>query len=160
MLEVKAPQPYTSTSDKTIFLAGSIEMGKAIDWQTKIAEALVDSDYTLLNPRRDDWNSDWEQSIHNQNFMQQVNWEIDGIEFADTIVFYFDPNTISPITLLELGKATELVKQGKKVYVCCGKEYFRYGNVEVMCYRSNITLLSSLDALIDMLKAITLKQDA
>lgn len=39
----------------SIFLAGSIEMGKAEDWQTSVENYFKDQeDYTILNPRRDD----------------------------------------------------------------------------------------------------------
>lgn len=158
MLEVKAPQPYSrSNPELTMFLAGSIEMGKAVDWQTRVATALKDTNYTLLNPRRDSWDSSWIQSISNPKFAEQVNWELDGIEFADTIIFYFDPATQSPITLMELGKVAELVKlhSNKKAFVCVPDGYWRKGNVEVVCARSGITLLNDLEVLIDFLKAFT-----
>ncbi len=54
----KSPAKYIAYADYTkIFLAGSIEMGKAVDWQTELTNKLADLDkVTILNPRRDDWN--------------------------------------------------------------------------------------------------------
>jgi hypothetical protein len=39
----------------------------------------------------------------NANFSQQVRWELNALDKADYIIMYLDPNTISPISLLELG---------------------------------------------------------
>jgi len=41
-----------------IFLAGSIEMGKAIDWQTHITESLLDLECVIYNPRRVLWETE------------------------------------------------------------------------------------------------------
>ena len=129
-----------------LFLAGSIEMGKAENWQLKVEnyfEAL--DDYTILNPRRDDWDASWEQSIENPNFYQQVNWELTGLERADKILMYLSPNTQSPISLLELG----LYAKSGKVLVCCPNGFWRKGNVEVVCERYHIPLFESLEELLD-----------
>ena len=85
----------------TVFLAGSIETGKAVDWQTEITNRL--DNVNIVNPRRDDWDSSWIQDISNPQFREQVEWEYDGIKKSDLVVFFFDPKTKSPITLLELG---------------------------------------------------------
>ncbi len=57
----------------SIFLAGSIEMGKAEDWQTQLTNLLTG--VRVFNPRRDDWDPSWTQSITNPNFKEQVEWE-------------------------------------------------------------------------------------
>ncbi len=71
MIAVTSPESWEGTT-KRIFLAGSIEMGKAIDWQSEVVNALADTDLTLLNPRRADWDSSWVQSIDNAQFREQV----------------------------------------------------------------------------------------
>lgn len=52
-----------------VFLAGSIEMGAAVDWQADVIarlEAWPDSErLVVLNPRRPDWDPSWEQDISN-----------------------------------------------------------------------------------------------
>lgn len=57
---------------RSVFLAGSIDQGKAINWQQQITDALQDTSLTILNPRRDDWDSSWEQDISNDQFREQV----------------------------------------------------------------------------------------
>jgi len=87
----------------SLFLAGSIEMGAAEDWQSRLITELRPVEGTIFNPRRDDWDSSWEQSINNRHFREQVEWELDALEAATLIAMYFAPGTKSPISLLELG---------------------------------------------------------
>lgn len=155
MIEYKAPHRVKSvaTSGPLVFFAGSIEMGKAEDWQTKLKNLLVDTDYIILNPRRDDWGSSWEQSIHNQQFSEQVNWEIDHIDLSDIVIFYFDPNTKSPITLMELGYVLGgMGASGKHAIVCCPDGFWRKGNVDIMCQRDGITVVQTIEEIAHILK--------
>jgi nucleoside 2-deoxyribosyltransferase len=135
---------------KTIFLAGSIEMGAAEPWQDEIAAALEGKEVVIYNPRRDDWDSSWKQDPKTGTpFYEQVNWELDHISKADIVVFYFDPKTKSPITLMELGVC---LAEGKNVIVCCPDGYFRKGNVVITAGRYNKEVLNSLSSLITTLK--------
>lgn len=133
------------TTSRTVFLAGSIEMGTAEDWQTRVTSALQTiPDLTILNPRRDEWDASWEQTISNPVFREQVEWELDAQDLATLIVMYFAPSTKAPITLLELG----LFAASDKLIVCCPDGYWRKGNVEVVCDRYEIPLVDTLDELI------------
>ncbi|KAF2174602.1 hypothetical protein K469DRAFT_614017 [Zopfia rhizophila CBS 207.26] len=127
----------------SIFLAGSIEMGAAIDWQSDITKALSDLPITIFNPRRDNWDKSWKQDISNPPFKEQVVWELDHLDKADLIVLYFQAGTISPISLLELGAYS---KSGKLV-VCCPEGYGRRGNVQVICDRYGIPLVNTMEEL-------------
>jgi Nucleoside 2-deoxyribosyltransferase like len=100
----KPPAPFAvSTTDRVVFLAGSIDQGSADDWQTALAAALSDRDLVVLNPRRDAWDATWLQSTENPEFHDQVTWELDGLERANRIALWFAPTSLAPITLLELG---------------------------------------------------------
>jgi hypothetical protein len=137
MNEIKAPDKYA----KRIFLAGSIESGAAEDWQKRVVLELASiKDILILNPRRDDWDSRWKQSIRNRQFREQVEWELDAQEAADIILMYFAPDTYSPVTLLELG----LFARSRKLIICCPDGFWRKGNVEVTCSRFNIPLFDTL----------------
>jgi hypothetical protein len=127
MIEIKAPNNYDK--DKfSVFLAGSIEMGTAEKWQDEIVELLQDFDVQILNPRREHWDNSWHQSIDDLKFKEQVLWELNAQENSDLIVMYFDENSKSPITLLELGL---FVKQ-KDIIVCCPEHFWRQGNVQIV----------------------------
>ena len=151
MQEIKPPTPLPPKSKiKQIFLAGSIEMGNATNWQEEVLKSLESKRVIVLNPRRDHWDSSWEQSIDNPKFKEQVLWEINGLEQSDIIVLYFDPATKSPISLLELG----LFARNKKVIVSCPKGFWRKGNVEIVCEKFNIPLFDSLEDLIKKLNSM------
>lgn len=145
----KAPEQFDENDPRVkIFLAGSIEMGKAEDWQTRITKGLEFEDCIILNPRRDDWDSTWEQKITNDKFYEQVNWELDALDAADIIAMYFDPSTKSPISLLELG----LFARTKKLIVCCPEPFWRKGNVDIVCERYGIPLVETIEDLLYLVK--------
>ena len=123
---------------RVVFLAGSIEMGTATDWQSELAAALADRDVVVLNPRRDEWDASWRQSIDEPKFRAQVEWELDGLDRADLIAMWFAGETKAPITLLELG----LHARSKKLVVGCPDGFWRKGNVEVVCTRYGVPLVA------------------
>lgn len=127
--------------ETTIFLAGSIDEGRAEKWQDEAIAALSHLPVTILNPRRDQWNPDLRQDIDEPVFTAQVDWELDGIEAADFVLFHFSPAGPAPITLLELGKATAL---RKRIAVSCPEGYWRRGNVQVVCRRAGVRVHGSL----------------
>ena len=148
---VKAPgiPTWDLRNDIAVFLAGSIEMGAAEDWQEKIPKLFDDRDnLTFFNPRRDDWDSSWEQKESNPQFSKQVNWEMDFLEKCDIIFMYFSPETKSPISLLELG----LYADSNKMIVCCPDSFWRKGNVDIVCSRHNIPVYNTLDAAVGRLR--------
>lgn len=146
----KAPEelPDDLGSMPSVFLAGSIEMGTAENWQTRIEDELQDLDGYLLNPRRDDWDSSWEQVIENEQFHEQVSWELHGMDGAEIVFFYFSPGTKSPITLMELG----LCAATSGVIVCCPHGFWRKGNVDIVCDEFNLALTEDLDEAIEWLR--------
>lgn len=132
-MEIKAPDPIPPHLAK-VFLAGSIEMGAAVNWQKRAAEMFDGKGWVVLNPRRDDWDSTWEQSKDNPKFREQVEWELAALDQADAIIINFEPGTKSPISLLELG----LHADSEKVWVVCPKEFWRKGNVDIVCGKYDI----------------------
>jgi hypothetical protein len=143
-LVVKPPSAlHKAPGTIAVFLAGSIEMGAAGPWQAEIEAALAETAVTLWNPRRDDWDATWRQSVDEPRFCEQVAWELEAQERADLIVMYFAPGTRSPITLLELG----LFARSGKLVVCCPEGYWRRGNVQVVCQRYGVREAADLDAL-------------
>jgi hypothetical protein len=133
----------------SIFLAGSIEMGKAEDWQVRIENEFSNDEVTIFNPRRDDWDSSWEQKATNPQFNYQVNWEMNRLEESDVIFLYFSPDTKSPISLLELG----LHAAYSDMIVCCPDKFWRKGNVEIVCHRYGIPLHNTIEDGIAALKS-------
>ena len=134
---IKAPEEFDVSTKPSIFLAGSIDQGKAPNWSLEVTNCLRDVDCVVLNPRRTDWDSSWEQDINNAKFKEQVEWELKGLEEASFIALCFTKESQAPISLLELGLH---VTSGKMV-VCCPKGYWRKGNVDVVCSRYGVRVV-------------------
>jgi hypothetical protein len=129
-------------------LAGSIEMGKAIEWQKEFIASLSDKNIRFLNPRRDDWDSSWGQTMDDPKFVEQVQWELNSMEMSHIIVMVFDPNTLSPISMLELG----LHAKEQKLMVVCPDGFWKKGNVDVTCEFYGINQFDTMDELIEFMR--------
>lgn len=140
---VKPPSPILGYEGFSIFLAGSIEMGVADDWQIELQDLLKDHGLIIYNPRRDDWDSSWEQHSENPPFREQVEWELAALNRADLILMYLQPGTKSPISLLELG----LYAASRKLAICCLDGFWRKGNVDIVCQRFSIPQCDTLEEL-------------
>jgi len=149
MIEIKAPDSYAAHQHlPSVFLAGSIEMGVAEDWQAKVAAALAPLDVLVLNPRRASWDASWAQTIDNPPFREQVEWELDALDAADTVLMYFAPDTKSPITLLEMG--IHAAANPERMIVCCPDGFWRKGNVDIVCKRYGVRQADTLNGLIEL----------
>jgi hypothetical protein len=144
----KAPEPLVFNEHPAVFLAGSIDMGLAEDWQNDVCDYFTNTNINIYNPRRNDWDSSWEQKLENPQFNEQVNWELNAMEKATVIIMNFLPGSQSPITLLELG----LHATSKKLMVCCPNEFYRSGNVHIVCNNYNIPLFKNINELLNNIK--------
>lgn len=145
MIEIK-PLDTSPTNNKIkIFLAGSIEMGIAEDWQKRVVDQFKEEDVIIFNPRRDNWDSSWVQSKDNPHFRQQVEWELNALEKSDYIILYLDPDTKSPISLIEMG----LFAHSKKMFIVCPDGFWRKGNIDIVAERYNIPQFSNLEELVN-----------
>lgn len=132
---------YRDFNKKSVFLAGSIEQGKANDWQTEAAQSLLKHGFNVLNPRRKDWDESWKQEYTDPQMNQQIAWEDNALQHADFILFYLQPNTLSPISLFEFGK---YLHSGKCLMVC-PEGFWRKANVDFECAKYNIPQFDTID---------------
>lgn len=107
-----------------IFLAGTIDMGKSIDWQKATC------DWFRARPQG-----------KMSDFEHQVNWELEHLEKADLIIMNILASSKSPITLLEMG----LHMRSGKLHVICEPGFYRYDNVRITCNRYGVPLYHSMD---------------
>lgn len=142
---VKAPEKWDAHTGKfKVFLAGSIDNGEAVQWQEEISKLLRNEGITILNPRRDQWDSEANEELLDE----QINWELDAMDAADCIVFYFAPGSKSPVTMLELGKYSS---SGKAI-VCCPEGFWRKRNVDIVCGRCGVETVNALEDLAEAVK--------
>lgn len=143
--EVVELQPRTefcgSEADYTkVFLAGTIDMGRSVDWQAECVERFgeLPGRYLVFNPRRAGG-----MGSDPAEFEYQVRWELEHLEKSDIIVMNILGTSKSPITLLEMGA---YLRSGK-LYVACEPDFYRYGNVRITCEFYGVPLYNSLDEL-------------
>lgn len=141
---VKAPHPYDSGLKYTIFLAGSIDMGKARPWHDDVIKALSDLDIQILSPKRDDWDSSWEQCSTCEPFREQVVWEHDAMEAADMVVFCFTAESKAPVTMYEFGRFADR----KECIACVEEGFYRQGNLDIYCELDDVAVYHNLDEMI------------
>lgn len=144
MKEIKPLEQENPTI--SVFLAGSIEMGVASNWQAKVIKELKDTHIIVYNPRRDDWDNSW--GPMSKELKDQINWELDNLEKADYIFMYLDPKTKSPISLLEFGM---YAKSGKLIVVC-DPNFYRYTNVMITAEKYTIPVFRTISNGLEFLK--------
>lgn len=138
------PKMIDTKNEVSIFLAGTIDMGESENWQGDfIATFKSEKEVVFLNPRRASWDNSWEQSFESPYFYQQVNWELNALEKSTYIVLNLLPQSKSPISLLELG----LFAKSGKLWVCCPDNFYRSGNVQIICDKYNIPLYKDIETL-------------
>lgn len=142
---ITSPAEISGHADRRrVFLAGSIEMGTAADWQAELVARLSDLEVVILNPRRKDWRKEWKPELSDPHFRQQVEWELAALESADVIVMVLAPGTQSPVSLLELG----LHARSGKLIVLCPEGFWRKGNVDAVVARYAVESVGSMEELV------------
>lgn len=145
--ELTFASPSTGFS---VFLAGTIDNGLSKDWQTEVCDQLSQFNITVYNPRRRKWDSDLEQTAKNEVFSYQVNWEMNCIENADVVFFYFIGDSLSPISI---GEYYWCLANNKSIITVCEPGFWRRGNIEVMLERQRKGLI--YDTLDEGVKVLT-----
>lgn len=107
-----------------VFIAGTIDNGNSIDWQSRLVSSLslLDLPVTLYNPRRSNWVID----LAPQELEYQIDWELQHLENADVIFMHLAPSSVSPISLLEFGL---FINKPNKFILDVSEQYYRKENV-------------------------------
>jgi hypothetical protein len=169
-IHVNNPETHVkyNTDYWRVFLGGTIEMGNSRDWQKEFVDKVNnhvfsskqknETSIAILNPRRDNWDSSWKQTIKNKKFKEQVDWEMDMLTCSDIVVFNILPDSKSPVTMLEIGYMAGLSNDAK-VFICCPDGFYRKGNIEIVCERSGFKLFDDEDEMFDeVIKIISKKK--
>jgi len=153
MKVITAPETLDDLSSPSVFLAGSIEGDRASRWQDWVISCLGPFPGTLVNPRRKVWCPEHSTYRHPE-LIRQIQWELEALTSVDYVFMYFDPDTISPISLLEQGWFG-FTKGPGRMFVVCPPTYFRATNVEQFCEMIDIKVHPSfedgLQSLVDLL---------
>ncbi|MEE9215618.1 MAG: nucleoside 2-deoxyribosyltransferase domain-containing protein [Thermodesulfobacteriota bacterium] len=110
----KTPKPY-------IFLAGGIT--NCPDWQQEVRKGLEDLEFSLFNPRRENFPINKPSASY-----YQIKWEYNRLQLSDLITYWFAKETIQPIVLYELGK---FMDSNYDILIGIHPEYPRKQDVEI-----------------------------
>ena len=130
---------------RRLFLAGGIS--GASDWQSEMVEQLKSLDLLVMNPRRVDYPHDDPDAER-----LQVRWEHFHLQNAAAVSFWFVPETLCPITLLELGVC---IGRGQPIFVGIHPDYARKNNVlmQLELARPEVEVVFSISSLAAQISA-------
>ncbi len=74
---------------------------------------------------------------------------------AEIKLFYFEPGTVSPISMLELGEFAD----SYDTYVVCPDGFPRKINIEIFCDDKSIEVFDTLEGAIEEIKTQLEKED-
>lgn len=139
MIYVEAPNTYIGT-ELSLFLAGGIT--DCPNWQHELVRSLSNTKLALYNPRRANF------PIHDPSAANgQIEWEIQYLQKASAISFWFCRETLCPIVLYELGLWSQ--PGGKPIFVGVDPEYQRKLDVIIQTanHRPEVMVVHSLEDL-------------
>lgn len=147
MKYIESPEEFghviTPKGALSIFLAGGIT--DCPDWQQEMRGLLVDTNFVLFNPRRENF------PIHDPNAAkEQIGWEYRHLGMADEILFWFPCETLCPIVLFELGRWSFRPSQKEKpIHIGVHPDYSRRQDVEIQIglIRPEVGIVYSLETL-------------
>jgi len=128
-----------------IFLAGGIS--NCPDWQSEMINQITQrtTNVLLINPRDPNFNP----KATAQDVANQVEWEYHYInDVSDLLLFWFPKETVCPITLYELGKATQT---HQNIIVGADPSYPRHSTLvaQLKLERPDIKIHNSLEEVVE-----------
>lgn len=140
---IQAPSRPARIHRRSIFLAGTTTATGEADWREQISYTLADQPVTIFNPKRDDWDSSWREDSSDARWVEQIQWELDMQSQADIIVVLFHGITAAPISLAEMGMAS----QTGKLIACALDGYSKQGYVEAVCKKFDASFITTEEQL-------------
>jgi hypothetical protein len=124
----------------SIFLAGAIDMGSAVNWQADVAQQLANDNYIVFNPRREHFDE--------TTLDEQIAWELRHLEMADIVFLWLPKDAKAPISLFEAG----LYWRSGKLLIGAEEGFYRRRNLELTSERYSLPIYATLDAMIEALQ--------
>ncbi len=122
---ITPPTLFFPTKGPKIFLAGSVNNGKAVDWQTRAITYMetqwTENNAVVYNPRRPDG------EFLPENEVEQATWTISMLNAVDYIILHLAGDSGSPISTFELG----LFVNDKRLHLSIDDSYVRKEIIEI-----------------------------
>lgn len=123
-----------------IFLAGSMDFNRPDNWRKQTIHKL--SNYNFFDPTNKN-----HDSLNEIQMKKHIEWELDALLMADKIILNFLPNSLSPISLVELG----LYMSSQKLTVICPKEFYKSKYVYTLCEKYNTPVFLKIEEALNTL---------
>lgn len=138
-----APEYFPSDDDMplSIYLAGAIDMGAAVDWQAYVIDQLSDQPVRILNPRR-------ATPFTPDMLDEQVLWELDAMDRVNWILMWFPKDSKAPVAMFESG----IYWNDDKLIIGAENGFYRRRNLELTADFYQRTLYPQLDDLLMVLR--------
>lgn len=131
----------------TVYLSGNMSK----PWRKEVINALENLPITIFDPTVEDWETSiGEESIENEKWVSQTDWENNGLAYADLKVFYFSEGAAAPASMLELG--CYKTKGSKQTIVCTESGYEKASYIRYITRRFGLIEAKSLKELIELIK--------
>lgn len=118
-----------------IFLAGSMVTEPEVNWRQTVVNNLQES-YHFLDPTNPNHNS-----LGDVEMREHIKWEFNGLRIADYIILNFLPDSLSPISMVELG----MYIATRKLIVVCPKEFYKWRYIDTLCKEYNTPIFNQLE---------------
>ena len=133
--------PIIEKENKSIFLAGSIDCNMPSNWRRRAIAKLSHYDY-LFDPTNTN-----HDNLDDQEMKEHIGWELNALLIANKILLNFMANTLSPISLVELG----LYVTTNKLIVVCPKEFYKSRYVYTLCKKYNTPFFYKIEEALNIL---------
>ena len=137
--------PETSCSSIPVFLGGSTAKG---DWQKLVEAYMVDTNATLINTCRPDWDLNSPTQAEKEKHMI---WEFNWLDRSSFNFICIPADAKSPTVLLELGIAISKAPR-VPVIVFIDPSYSHFENARVACKTVNVGVHTDFDKAMYRLK--------
>lgn len=140
MILITAPERFENLARKhSVFLAGAIDMGAAVDWQSDVIAAVEPYAITVVNPRR--------AKFDETTLDEQILWELEALEEVNRIFMWFPKDAKAPISFLEAG----LYMRSHKMIIGAELGFYRLRNLELTTSRYGIELHERIPTMLNRL---------
>jgi hypothetical protein len=138
----KVKLPKKIKEKEYVFLAGSMDYKSSSSWRDKVINEFDDKNKNFFDPTNID-----HDELNESEMESHIQWELEAMSMADKIVLNFLPDSLSPISLVELG----LYVQSEKLVVVCPKEFYQSNYVYVLCEKYNTPAYPNIDEALNRL---------
>ncbi|MDG1333826.1 MAG: nucleoside 2-deoxyribosyltransferase domain-containing protein [Crocinitomicaceae bacterium] len=119
----------------SVFLAGSMATTRKNNWR-QTATRTFQAAYHFFDPTNPRHNN-----LNDEEMRNHIKWELEAMKLSDIIILNFLPDSLSPISLVEIG----MYISSNKLVVVCPKEFYKWRYIDTLCNEYNTPIFNQLE---------------